>query len=86
MSQVAQVRQHVVLEDRLAVLVGQVRRPVAGRRIQLDLAVALAVVEVEQDREAVIEALAADAVLVDERDRRPLRPARGVSLSGLTWV
>ena len=69
-SQVAQVRQHLLLEDPLAVLVGQVGRAIPRRRVQLDLAVAQAVIQVEQDREPIIEALASDAVLVDERDRR----------------
>ena len=72
----AQVRQHLVLVDGLPVGVGQVRVAVAGRGVQLDLAVALALVEVEQDGEPVIEALATDAVLVDEGTCIRLRQVR----------
>ena len=80
----AQVGQHVVLVDGLPVGVGQVRVPIARPGIQLDLAVALAGIKVEHDREPVIEALAADAVLVHERDGVSLREvgrvARGLDL------
>ena len=63
----AQERQHVVLVDRLALAVGEVRRGVPRSRVQLDLAVArVALVEVEQDHEPVVDALAADAPLVHE--------------------
>ncbi len=66
---VAEERQHVVLEDRLALLVRQVRHPEAGAGIELDLAVAPALVEVEQDDHPVVEALAPDAPLVDQGNR-----------------
>ena len=60
-------RQHLVLVDRLAVRVRQELGPVARAGVQLDLAVAGVVgLEVEQDHEAVVEALAADAPLVHQ--------------------
>ena len=66
----AEEREHVLVEDLLALLVGQVRRAVAGPGVQLDLAVARVVlVEVEQDHEPVVDPRAADAPLVHERDR-----------------
>ena len=69
-------RQHLVLVDRLAVRVRQELGPVPGAGVQLDLAVAGVVgVEVEQDHEAVVEALAADAPLVHQRGART-RPSR----------
>ena len=80
-----QVRQHVVLVDGLPLAVGEVGRGIAGSGVQLHLAVALALLEVEQDGKAVIEALATDAPLVDEGSCIGLSAA-GVSLSGLTWV
>ena len=82
----AEQRQHVVLVDRLALGVRQERGLVAGAGVQLDLAVAEAVVEVVQDDQPVVEALPADAPLVDERGARPSPRAPAVSLSGLTWV
>ena len=69
---VAQQRQHLVLEDPLALLVRQVERPEAGRRVELDLpahAPAGLRVDVHEDRQAVVEALPAHAPLVDQRDR-----------------
>ena len=73
----AQERQHVVLEDRLALAVAQEGglEPRAG--VQLDLAVPAAVVHVEEDHQAVVEALAADVPLVHERarPRLGLRPS-----------
>ena len=65
----AQERQHVVLEDRLALAVAQERglEPRAG--VQLDLAVPAGLVDVEEDDQAVVEALAADVPLVHERPR-----------------
>ena len=66
----AEEREHVLVEDLLALLVGQVRGAVAGPGIQLDLAVArIALVEVEQDHEPVVDPRAADAPLVHEGDR-----------------
>ena len=75
-----QQRQHVVLVDRLALLVRQEGRSEAGSRIELDLAVPEAVVHVEQDHEAVVEALAADAPLVHQGDGVPLRRLGRVAL------
>ena len=64
---VPQVREHVVVEDRLALGVGQERRLETGRGVELDLAVLERRVDVEEDRQPVIEAAPADAPLVDER-------------------
>ena len=61
------MREHVVLEDLLAFAVGQERGCEPRRRIELDLPARAAGLEVEEDREAVVEPLAADAPLVDER-------------------
>ncbi len=63
----AEERDHVLLEDPLAVAVRQVGRLEAGRRVELDLAVLQGRVDVEEDRQAVIEALPPDAPLVDQR-------------------
>ena len=68
----AQVREHVVLEDLLAFAVGQERGGETGRRVELDLSARTARLEVEEDREAVVEPLAADAPLVDQRLGLPL--------------
>ena len=69
-------RQHVVLEDRLALRVGQERRAEPGPGVQLDLAVARVVlVEVEQDHEAVVEARAG------RRPTGPSAPGRCCSAS-----
>ena len=68
----AQVREHVVLEDPLAFAVGQERGGETGRRVELDLSARTARLEVEEDREAVVEPLAADAPLVDQRLGLPL--------------
>ena len=63
-------RQHVVLVDLLAIRVGQELVGEPGPGVQLHLAVARVVrVEVEQDHEAVVEALPADAPLVHQRLR-----------------
>ena len=65
----AQLRQHVVLEDALAVLVREPGLPVTRARVELDLAVArVALVEVEQDHQPVVDAGAADAPLVHQGD------------------
>ena len=65
---VPQERQHVVLEDRLALAVAQERRPITGPGVQLDLAVAgVAAIEVVEDDQPVVEPLAPDAPLVHER-------------------
>ena len=76
-SHCAEQRQHVVLEDLLALPVAQERRLIARPREQLDLAVArVAAMEVVEDDQPVVEALAADAPLVHERRARPPRPPR----------
>ena len=67
-SAFAQERQHVVLEDRLALGVGQERRLEAGRGVELDLPVLERRVDVEEDRQAVVEPAPADAPLVDQRE------------------
>ena len=65
---VPQERQHVVLEDPLALAVAQERRLIPGPGEQLDLAVAgVAAMEVVEDDQPVVEPLAADAPLVHER-------------------
>ena len=64
---VAEERQHVVVEDGLAFGVGQERRLEAGRGVELDLAVFERRVDLEEDREAVVEPASTDAPLVDER-------------------
>ena len=56
---VPQERHHVVVEDRLALAVGQERRLEAGRGVQLDLAVLERRVDVEEDGHPVVEAGAA---------------------------
>ena len=48
---VTKARNHVVVEDRLAVGVAHKRRLEAGTRVQLGLAVALRIVEVQQDHQ-----------------------------------
>ena len=63
----SQERQHVVLVDRLALGVGQEGRLEAGCRIELDLPVLERGVDIEEDREAIIEPAPSDAPLVDER-------------------
>ena len=65
----AKEREHVVLEDLLAFAVGQERGRESWRGVELDLAARATRLEVEEDRESVVEALAADAPLVDERQR-----------------
>ena len=62
-----EVRDHVVIEDRLAFGVGQERRLETGRGVELHLAMLERWVDVEEDREPVVEAAPADAPLVDER-------------------
>ena len=56
---VPQVRHHVVVEDRLALAVGQERRLEAWSGVELHLAVLEGRVDVEEDRQAVVEARAA---------------------------
>ena len=73
----AQERQHVVLVDRLALAVAQEGGFEPGAGVQLDLAVAAAFVDVEEDHQAVVEALAADVPLVHER----ARPRLGLRLA-----
>ena len=65
----AEVREHVVLEDLLAFAVGQERGREPGGRVELDLPARAARLEVEEDRQPVVEPFAADAPLVDERQR-----------------
>ena len=62
-------RQHVVLVDRLALVVGEVGRREPGTGVELDLAVRQARVELEQDHEPVVDAGATDAPLVHQRGR-----------------
>ena len=62
----AEVREHVVVEDRLALGVREVGRLEPGRGVQLDLAVFEARVHVEEDDHAVVEARPPDAPLVDQ--------------------
>ena len=64
-----QERLHVVVEDCLAIGVGHERglEPVAG--IERHLAVDQVALHVEEDHEAVVEALAADAPLVEQGQR-----------------
>ena len=66
---IAQEREHVVLEDRLALAVGEEGRLEPGCRIELDLAVFEGRVDVEEDGKAVVEPGATDAPLVDQGDR-----------------
>ncbi len=66
-------RQHLVLEDGLPLLVRQERRPIPGSGVQLDLPVDERWIEIEQDDQAVVEALATHAPLVHERPGVPLR-------------
>ena len=56
---VPQERHHVVVEDRLALAVGQERRLEARAGVQLDLAVLERRVDVEEDGQPVVEARAA---------------------------
>ena len=67
MSPVAEQRHHLVVEDRLALVAVEVRRlePVAG--VELDLAVLVAGVELEQDDQAVVDAGPSDAPFVHQR-------------------
>ena len=68
----AEAGQHLLLEDLLALVVRQVERPEPRRRVELDLAADASPgvrVDVHEDRQAVVEARAADAPLVDQRDR-----------------
>ncbi len=67
-------RDHVLVEDPLALAVVEVGGAVSGRRVELDLAVDERGVDVEQDGEAVVEALPPHAPLVDQRDARAPRP------------
>ncbi len=64
-----EVGEHVVLVDRLALLVREVRRLEPGTRVQLDLAVLEARVHVEEDHQPVVEPGPADAPLVHQRAR-----------------
>ena len=57
-----------LLEDGLALVVGEIRGREAGTRVELHLAVAAVVAQVEEDGQAVVEAGPPDAPLVDERD------------------
>ncbi len=66
---ILQVRQHVVVEDRLALAVRQERLLETGTGIQLDLAVLEIRLHVEEDHQAVVEALASDAPLVHQGTR-----------------
>ena len=63
------MREHVVLEDRLALLVRQEGGLEPGPRVELDLAVLEVRLHVEEDDEAVVEALAPDAPLVHQGAR-----------------
>ena len=71
----AQVRQHLVVEDLLALGVGQVRGLVSGSCVETDATVAadaglaLLPCRVPHDCQAVVEARASDAPLVDQGDR-----------------
>ncbi len=83
----AQERQHVLVEDLLALLVGQELRAIPGPGVELDLAVArVALVEVVQDHEAVVEARAADAPLVHQLDGALLRLLGGLAAGHLLRV
>ncbi len=80
-------RQHVVVEDRLALAVRQVRGLEPGRGIELDLAVLQARIEVEEDDQPVVEPGSTDAPLVDQRSRAGLRLARSRCRSTpVSWV
>ena len=72
----AEQRQHVLVEDLLLLGVVEERRPEARAAVQDHLAVLVARVHVEQDHEAVVEALPPDAPLVHQR------PGVGVGLLG----
>ena len=66
----AQQRQHLLVVDLLALLVGEVEPGEARGGVELDLATHAAAglrVDVHEDREAVVEAFPADAPLVDQR-------------------
>ena len=67
-------RQHVFVEDPLLLTVVQERRAIARAAVQLDLAVDEARVQVEEDDEAVVEALPADAPLIHEGLGVPRQP------------
>ena len=72
----AEERQHVLVEDLLLLGVVEERRPEARAAVQDHLPVLVARVHVEQDHEAVVEALPPDAPLVHQR------PGVGVGLLG----
>ena len=81
-----EVGQHVVLVDRLALTVRQERLLEAGTRVQLDLAVPQVRLHVEEDHEAVVEALASDAPLVHQGLRAFASVSSVVGYSPLSWV
>ena len=69
----AEMREHVVVEDRLALLVRQEGGLEPGPRVELDLAVLEVRFQVEEDDKAVVEALASDAPLIDQGARLHFR-------------
>ena len=66
---VLEVGEHVVVEDRLALLVREEGGLEAGRRVQLDLTVLQVRLHVEEDDHPVVEAGPPDAPLVDQGAR-----------------
>jgi hypothetical protein len=67
------LRQHRVIDDRGRLVLAEVVREIARARVEIDLAVPLAPrVHVEQDDQAVVDALPADAPRIHDRDR--IRP------------